>query len=55
MTRRDLEIDLEFICQLTSCGTCTEKVTATLKAKIKAQQKVLEQRLAQIDAGLRNK
>jgi hypothetical protein len=27
-----------------------EKLTETLRAKLKAQQKVLEQRLAQIDA-----
>ena len=54
MTRRDLEIDLELL-SADELWDLHEKLTKTLKAKLKAQQKVLEQRLAQIDAGPRIK
>ena len=46
-TRSKIDLDLLSADELWDLH---EKLTETLRAKLKAQQKVLEQRLAQIDA-----
>ncbi len=54
MTRSDREIDLESL-SAEELWDMQRKVTAILKAKIAAQKKVLEHRLAQVNARLRVK
>jgi hypothetical protein len=54
MRRSDREIDLELL-SADELWDMHQKVTAMLTAKIKAQKKVLEHRLVQVNAQLRVK